>query len=340
MSVKRYFCVFWVLMLCLFLLCACKEGDPGLICFPSHDEVSSSVLSDGSDGSSASEGSSFVQSVQPAPSDPLTPSASSAPTFSESEPSASVEPSPEPSLEPTPTPELTPTPTPTPTPSPEDETPWLLKETKDAGKDYQDSLIFLGDSTTAHMVSHGVLTGGEQTKQVWMGSSGKTITYKYMQTVKIIYPETGEQMLILDAVKKAKPTYMVITLGVTGGVSMDLTEKQFKDLYFWLLDGIKEASPQTTVIVQSMYPVAKVSDYSKWITNEKIVRYNGWIEELVADRHEKGMGVYYADTYSALIGSDGYLPVSYGVGDGLHISQKGYEVILNYLRSHAVPLQK
>ena len=147
-------------------------------------------------------------------------------------------------------------------------------------------------------------------------------------------------MLILDAVKKAKPAYMVITLGVTGGVSMDLTEKQFKDLYFWLLDGIREASPKTTVIVQSIYPVAKENDYVKWITNEKIVKYNGYVRQIVADRYEKGASVYYADSYGTLLGKDGYLPDSYGVGDGLHISKKGYEVVLNYLRTHAVPLQK
>ena len=338
MRMKKYSRTLAAVLCCLTLLCACGQEvsfDP--IVPPTVEEESPAL----SDGFPTSDGS-FGQSAKPSPSLSLTPSASSVPTFSEPEPSVSVAPSPEPppTLEPTPTPTPTPTPEPTPTPSPEDETPWLLKETKDAGKDYQDSLIFLGDSTTAHMISQGVLTGGEQTTQVWMGSSGKTITYKYMQTVKIIYPETGEQMLILDAVKKAKPAYMVITLGVTGGVSMDLTEKQFKDLYFWLLDGIKEASPKTTVIVQSIYPVAKENDYAKWITNEKIVKYNGYVRQIVADRYEKGASVYYADSYGTLLGKDGYLPDSYGVGDGLHISKKGYEVVLNYLRTHAVPLQK
>ena len=151
---------------------------------------------------------------------------------------------------------------------------------------------------------------------------------------------SGEQMLIIDAVKKKKPDYLVITLGVTGGVTVDMEKEAFKKLYFWLLDNIRAVSPTTTVIVQSIYPVAKVSDYSKWISNAKITKFNGWIREIVADRYGKGMSVYYADTYSALIGADGYLPEEYGVGDGLHISEKGYKVILSYLRTHAVTLQK
>ena len=42
-----------------------------------------------------------------------------------------------------------------------------LATTPDAGLTYQDKLIFVGDSLTAHMASRGVLTGGTATYQVW-----------------------------------------------------------------------------------------------------------------------------------------------------------------------------
>jgi hypothetical protein len=42
-----------------------------------------------------------------------------------------------------------------------------LPQTPDAGAEYQNSLIFVGDSLTAHLRSHGVLKGGKDTKQVW-----------------------------------------------------------------------------------------------------------------------------------------------------------------------------
>jgi lysophospholipase L1-like esterase len=220
-----------------------------------------------------------------------------------------------------------------------DETPWILKETADAGMDYIDELTFLGDSTTAHLINRGGLSGGKNTTQVWRGAVGNTITFAYVETVKIIYPKTGEKMLIVDAVKRDKPKYLVITLGVTGGVSMNLTEENFKKIYSWLLEEIAAASPQTTVIVQSIYPVNKVSDY-KSITNEKIVKFNGWICDLAEQFYKAGRPVYYAHTYPALLDEEGYLPEKYGVGDGLHISEEGYKVILHYLRTHAVTLQK
>lgn len=205
--------------------------------------------------------------------------------------------------------------------------------------EYIDQLTFLGDSTTAHLINRGGLSGGKNTTQVWRGAVGNTITFAYMQTVKIIYPQTGEKMLIVDAVKKGQPKYLVVTLGVTGGVSMNLSESAFKTLYRWLLDEISRVSPNTTVIVQSIYPVNKVSDYPS-ITNPKIISANRWICQLAEEYYRAGKPVYYADTYWSLVDQDGYLPEKYGVGDGLHISEEGYKVILNYLRTHAVPLQK
>lgn len=206
--------------------------------------------------------------------------------------------------------------------------------------DYQNSMIFLGDSTTAHLIDREVLPDGKNTKQVWMGSVGKTITFAYLETVKILYPETGEELLIWEAAKKAQPEYLVITLGVTGGVSLDLSRDAFLKLYRFLLDKILEASPNTKIIVQSIYPVNKVNSYEKTITNAKIKVYNGYIVDLAKEYHMAGKQVFYADTFSVLLDNEGYLPVEYGVGDGLHISQEGYEVILKYLRTHALPLQQ
>ena len=251
----------------------------------------------------------------------------------------------------TPTPETPDVPTPTtpetpdvPTPTTPDHTAapeegsWLLHETPDAGKTYQNQLVFLGDSTTAHMIYRGGLYGGENTTQVWRGESN-TITFKYIETAKILYPQTGEYIPIKDAVAASKPDFLVITLGVTGGVSNDISEESFKTLYAWLLDTVLNASLKTTVIVQSIYPVNKVNSYKKTVTNDKILVYNEYIKAVVRDFHSAGRKVFYADTYSALLDEEGYLKEEYGNGDGLHISAEGYEEILHYLRTHAVVLQ-
>ena len=223
--------------------------------------------------------------------------------------------------------------------SPGDEDGWLLKETADAGMDYQNRLIFLGDSTTAGMIAYGVLPDGENTKQVWRGAVGNTVTFSLLQSVSIIYPETGESLSIVDTVKKAKPEYLVITLGVTGGVSTNIGKAAFVGLYEWLLSEIFKASPDTKVIVQSIFPVEEnrntpAGDYTR-ITIENIELYNGWIKDSVKKFYAEGKNVRYSDVYPSLLGSNGYLDPVYGNGDGLHIGSAGYEAILTYLRTHA-----
>ena len=217
---------------------------------------------------------------------------------------------------------------------------YMLHETADAGQDYQDSIIFLGDSTTAHLIYRGGLPGGSDTTQVWRGSVGNTITFAYIETVKIIYPQTGEAISIFEAARRAQPKYMVITLGVTGAVSNNLKEASFKKLYKWLIDSILEVSPDTVIIVQSIYPVKKaIHDHYPTVTNAKIIRYNGYIEEVVKEEYDEGKNVYYLYTYDYLLDDKGNMREEFGTSDCLHITEAGYAYILELIRTHAVTLQ-
>lgn len=242
----------------------------------------------------------------------------------------------EPTTEPSETSETTTVP-PTDIPRPEDG--WLLHETADAGMEYQNALTFLGDSTTYGMLPYEALPGGKENKQVWKGAVGNTITFLYVETVKILYPETGEELTIKEAARKAQPEYLVITLGVTGGVSQNLSEEDFKRLYRTVVDGILEVSPDTKIILQSILPVTKVNQYEKTITNDKIIPFNGWVADLAKEYYTAEKNAYYADTFSALVDEEGYMCAEYGSGDGLHPCLAGYQAILRYLRTHALTLQ-
>ena len=223
--------------------------------------------------------------------------------------------------------------------------------------DYQNRLTFLGDSTTAGMIAYKVLPDGDATTQVWRGAAGNTITFIYVQDVEIFYPkdvkdpavDKGVPMKILDAAKKDKPEYLVITLGVTGGVSLGVQKTNFQTLYKWLIDGLTAASPDTKIIVQSIYPVGKerntaAGNYSS-ITNEPytkdgkefagVKKTNEWIKETVRECYLAGKNVRYLDVFDKLIGSDGWMDPKFGNGDGLHIGPEGYAVILENLRTHA-----
>ena len=202
----------------------------------------------------------------------------------------------------------------------------LLGETEDKGQSYIDSMIFVGDSNTAHMRSFGVLSDGKQTKQVWSPKSQTITLNSQVTSVKIVYPETGAEMTIAEAVALKKPEYLVISLGTNGLTYLD--EDQFKYCYKKLLDAIQSASPQTKIMVQSIYPV---TSWYENIPNERINDANGWLLTLANDE-----GVKYLDTASVLKDSSGALKEAYNADhkDGYHINAEAYREILQYIRTH------
>ena len=148
-----------------------------------------------------------------------------------------------------------------------------LPETPDAGLAYQDKLIFVGDSLTAHLIYREVLTDGWDTKQVWRTESNMMNLNSLITSAKIIYPETGEKMTVAQAAGVAKPEIMIITLGIDWGVSY-LIESDFKACYASLIQAILAESPDTQIILQSIFPV---TEDCVALDNERIDTANGWV---------------------------------------------------------------
>lgn len=217
--------------------------------------------------------------------------------------------------------------TPTPTVAPTQEPTTLLAESEDAGQEYIDRMIFLGDSTTNGLRSYGMLSDGTDTTQVWTPTSG-TLTLAYHSTATIVYPDESVEISIVDAVTRKKPDILVITLGVNGVSFMD--EQYFKDEYTKLIESILEASPDTKIICNSIYPVENDYKYIGDINNTNIPAANGWIYDVAI-----ATGTRYADSASVLKASDGSLNESLGNGDGIHLGPDGYQAVLDYLRTHA-----
>ncbi len=200
--------------------------------------------------------------------------------------------------------------------------------TESAWEDYVDSMYFIGDSTTHGMKYYGVLSEGKETTRVLTPRSG-TLAMWNLLTEKVVLPEDDSELTIPDAIERIKPVILVLTLGVNGVSSC--SEEQFVGYYKDLIAEIKDASPLTKIILQSIYPVCSDYQYVNSISMEKINRANSWIAELA---HEEG--VYYLNTISALVDETGYLNPDYSNGDGIHISPKGFEVILEYINTHPI----
>ncbi len=207
-----------------------------------------------------------------------------------------------------------------------------LPETPDAGKSYQDSLIFVGDSLTAHLINREALTGGTTTTQVWRTESGIFNLKPGMNAQQIIFPgpgeHTGKLLTVAEAATFAEPRILIVTLGADWGVAY-LSEQDFKACYTDFIRRIKEASPDTTVILQSIFPV---TEDCRVLTNAQIDLANKWVKAIAADTD-----CPYLDTQSILKDDKGALKAEFcHSSDGIHLNADAYGAILTYIRTHAV----
>lgn len=200
-----------------------------------------------------------------------------------------------------------------------------LAETADQGQEYIDKFVFLGDSTTYGLAANGVLP---QT-QVWTPESG-TLTLSNQSAASIVYYEADgshEDLTIADAIARRQPEYLVITLGVNG-ISF-MSEEEFKTQYTDLINTVKEASPATKILCQSIFPVID-SQAPEGINNQRINTANGWILSVAEQT-----GTRYLNTHDALMDETGALLFDYSNGDGMHLSAAGGQAVLQYIRTHA-----
>ncbi len=191
----------------------------------------------------------------------------------------------------------------------------ILPETADAGQEYQDSLYFIGDSTTYHFFK-----GGIDKSHLLVPDS---LTLQLSASVL--------EELDLEVLAHENAKIVIITVGVNGS---DLfTESRYKTYYKKLIRGIREVSPETEIILQSVFPVTKEysDDHEGVITNAGIDRLNEWAKEIALDE-----GLRYLDSCSVLKDLNGAQLEDYGEGDGVHMNAQAYEAILTYIRTHAL----
>ena len=207
-------------------------------------------------------------------------------------------------------------------------TPTVLGKTEDMGQEYIDSLTFLGDSTTYGLKAYKMLSGGKNTEQVWTSKTA-TVSLVDILTKTIVYPKTGKEMSIPEAAEKSKPEYLVITLGVEGVTT--LGEEDFKEQYSSLVKAVKAASPDTKIILQSIFPVASSYTEKNKLNNPIIDKANGWVLEIAENENVK-----YLDTASVLKDESGALNPKYdNGGNGINLNDIGFDAVLQYIRTHA-----
>jgi len=196
---------------------------------------------------------------------------------------------------------------------------------------YLSTLTFFGESTTAHLAARGGLAEGTQTKQVWKDPSGTKKLSAKLLFDPVTDPYTGESRTVAQMCEKYKPSILVLSFGLNGITEFVKSKELYLQNYRKLIETVQTASPDTRILLQSVYPVT--ADCKAWSVDGKTVSdhtrtLNAWLCEL-ADEYS---AVRYIDTASVLTGADGCLLPSYDFsGDGIHLTEEAYRKILTVL---------
>ncbi len=196
-----------------------------------------------------------------------------------------------------------------------------LKDTGDAGDDYFNKLVIVGDSNIMNMYGSGLIKSGK----AW---ALPCLTSESMHTTAINIYGTSKKMKLLEAVEEYKPEIMVISFGTFS--TNWITEEVFLDKANALIERIKEISPDTKIILMSLYPIRKgynINEFKQDIIN----KYNFLILEMASKHNLK-----YLDAQEVLKGEDGYANDNYFTSDKFHFTGTGFRTLKNYIKTHAL----
>lgn len=189
-------------------------------------------------------------------------------------------------------------------------------------------VYFFGESTTAHLArAGGVLDTDEYRGKVLRDESGTRYLDMRILSSPVFYE--GEKIPFVDAIEKAQPCVLVLSFGLNGITRWSRDPDAFLRNYRVLIEGIIERSPNTKILLQSVYPVGKNDCFSlsKEELNRQIEVLNTHISSLPKE-YEK---VDYINTAALLADESGALLSAYDIGDGIHLTNDAYRVILKFL---------
>ena len=189
--------------------------------------------------------------------------------------------------------------------------------------DYFDDTVMVGDSITYGMASYGYLNFNHVFAKIGL-HQGTALTSK------CVYTSKTNGYSISDALAIARPGKIYVTLGINAIYSYQ--SDWFYDNYRALLTKIKAASPDSIIIIQSIFPVTErwAINNSKPNCHKNIAYANQKLSELAKEE-----GCLFLHTYEDLTDENGFLKTEYS-GDGIHLSRKGYETVFNYILTHPV----
>lgn len=207
----------------------------------------------------------------------------------------------------------------------------ILTETEDAGEEYINDTIFIGDSIT----ENGMIFGFYPRKNIWAKHGLQPDTM--MDTPVTLYraSETGRdlELTIIEAAGQFQPERVIINIGSNSAYWM--SPETYAQYYEQLLTEFKRVSPETEIIISSIYPVDARYDnttrFKSSTSNDKCNKINFALAQMC-----RKIGVKFLNVAEVLKDENGQaIPDSVYESDGIHPKKEMYPLIVDYIRTHA-----
>jgi len=198
----------------------------------------------------------------------------------------------------------------------------ILAETDDAGQEYLDNTLFIGDSNTVRSMMYGHTTWDNVVAAVSMG-------VQHIPSLKMTYFKgMKEAVTVPEAVKIIQPQRIVITYGTNNTIGYDT--EAFLEKYKAGLDAIKEKWPYADIIINAIPPIDRQRE-NLAVTMQTIDKFNKALAEFAKEE-----GYKFLNSTEVLKDEEtGFAKKDYTIGDGVHLSKAGMDAMFTYFRTHA-----
>lgn len=198
----------------------------------------------------------------------------------------------------------------------------ILPKTSDAGTEYIDGTLFIGDSNTVRMMAYGHTTLENTIGVISMG-------IQHVPTKKCVYFQgKSSPVTIPEAVAIMQPQRIIITYGTNNTIGW--SSQKFIEEYKKALEAITKAWPYADIIINAVPPVDKYRQ-NTGITMKTIDSFNKALAEMAQE-----LGYKFLDSSEALKDSaTGFAKQDYTYSDGVHLNKKAMAALFDYVKTHS-----
>lgn len=204
----------------------------------------------------------------------------------------------------------------------------VLPETEDAGQEYLDETLFLGDSNTVRYMVYG--PEGSEDPFTTIDNNIGVVSMGVQQITSLKcenFVGRSSAVTMPEAVEIMQPRRVIIGFG-TNNLTMNVDT--FIEEYKEGLAAIHEAYPYADIIVNAIPPLDKQRSNTA-LSMKQVDAFNSAIVEMCEEE-----GYKYLDSSQALEDPEtGWAKTDYTLSDGVHLSQKGVRALFEYIQTHA-----